>query len=340
MTQNKNDAPVRLTILVNDPAHLRDLCGPHHSHLALIENAFGVRAESQGGGVEVQGDSGAAKLAEMALQNLADRLERGENVGAAEVRTEISRAQKGGGKPARILLPGRRGIVDALTISGYAPIEAADGQAGLEAASRPGIDLILLDVLLPKMDGFRVLESLRLRCSSVPVIMLTARAEVKDKLKALRIGVDDYLTKPFDEEELLVRIENLLKNQAARQEDIPNEAEAWEADLPIVSAADRDWLEAFEVCVQKNLSNDLFSIPMLAQEFMMSQSTLLRQLRRLTGLTPVQYLLEMRLNKARQLLEDRTYDSLAKVAAESGYSDLRSFSRSFRLRFGKLPSEV
>ena len=79
---------------------------------------------------------------------------------------------------------------------------------------------------------------------------------------------------------------------------------------------------------------------MLAQEFMMSQSTLLRQLRRLTGLTPVQYLLEMRLNKARQLLEDRTYDSLAKVAAESGYSDLRSFSRSFRLRFGKLPSEV
>lgn len=113
MSQNKNDAPVRLTILVNDPAHLRDLCGPHHSHLALIENAFGVRAESQGGGVEVQGESGAAALAEMALQNLVDRLERGEAVGAAEVRTEISRAAKGGGKPARILLPGRRGIVDA-----------------------------------------------------------------------------------------------------------------------------------------------------------------------------------------------------------------------------------
>lgn len=225
----------------------------------------------------------------------------------------------------------------------YNVITAEHGQAALNCLLHTAnCQLILSDLMMPVMDGYQLLEKLKNDDATrhIPVIMLTARAEVKDKLKALRIGVDDYLTKPFDEEELLVRIENLLKNQAARREDIPNEAEAWEADLPIVSAADRDWLEAFEVCVQKNLSNDLFSIPMLAQEFMMSQSTLLRQLRRLTGLTPVQYLLEMRLNKARQLLEDRTYDSLAKVAAESGYSDLRSFSRSFRLRFGKLPSEV
>ncbi|MET0546210.1 MAG: hypothetical protein ABWZ40_07860, partial [Caulobacterales bacterium] len=113
MSQQKKDSSVRLTLLIPDPAHLRDLCGPHHSHLALIENAFGVRAESQGGGIEVQGEANDARLAQTALQHLAERLERGENVGASEVRAEIVRVTKGGGQPARILLPGRRGIVDA-----------------------------------------------------------------------------------------------------------------------------------------------------------------------------------------------------------------------------------
>lgn len=115
----------------------------------------------------------------------------------------------------------RRGIVDALTISGYAPIEAADGQAGLEAASRPGIDLILLDVLLPKMDGFRVLESLRLRCSSVPVIMLTARGTEEDRVRGLRGGADDYVVKPFSALELLARVEAILRRAAEK----PNNTE-------------------------------------------------------------------------------------------------------------------
>src|SRR5689334_8396353 len=82
----------------------------------------------------------------------------------------------------------RRGIVDALSISGYTPIEAGDGETGLDIASRPGIDLILLDVLLPRMDGFRVLESLRTRCSTVPVIMLTARGTEEDRVRGLRGG--------------------------------------------------------------------------------------------------------------------------------------------------------
>jgi AraC-like DNA-binding protein len=129
----------------------------------------------------------------------------------------------------------------------------------------------------------------------------------------LRIGVDDYLTKPFDEEELLARIENLLNNQAARFQDVPGEAAA-----PAMTAADKEWLERFEAFVQKNLSNSILSIPMLADEFAMSESTLLRQLRRLTGLTPVQYLQEVRLDKARQLLEDRTYDSVAPGGRRGG----------------------
>lgn len=224
----------------------------------------------------------------------------------------------------------------------YNVITAGNGQEALQklassTTGRVGVGAILSDLMMPVMDGFQLLEKLKSDDATrhIPVVMLTARAEARDKLKALRIGVDDYLTKPFDEEELLVRIENLLNNQAARFQDVPGEAAAL-----AMSAADREWLERFEAFVQKNLSNSILSIPMLADEFAMSESTLLRQLRRLTGLTPVQYLQEVRLDKARQLLEDRTYDSVARVAAEAGYSDARGFSRSFKQRFGKLPSEV
>ncbi len=224
----------------------------------------------------------------------------------------------------------------------YHVLTAGNGQEALQKlvsspTGRVGVGAILSDLMMPVMDGFQLLEALKSDDATrhIPVIMLTARAEARDKLKALRIGVDDYITKPFDEEELMVRIENLLNNQAARFQDMPEEAAA-----PALTEADREWLGRFEAFVQKNLSNSILSIPVLADEFAMSESTLLRQLKRLTGLTPVQYLQEVRLDKARRSLEDRTYDSVARVAAAAGYSDARSFSRIFKLRFGKAPSEV
>ncbi|MEQ1747676.1 MAG: helix-turn-helix domain-containing protein, partial [Saprospiraceae bacterium] len=150
---------------------------------------------------------------------------------------------------------------------------------------------------------------------------------------------DDYLLKPFDEEELLVRIENLLKNSAARRAAAAEESEP-SAAAPMLAQPDREWLEAFEAYVRKNLSSDLLSVVELSREFAMSESTLLRQLKRLTGLSPIQYLLEVRLAEACRLLENRICDSVAEVAARVGYDGARSFSRSFRQRFGKLPSEV
>jgi DNA-binding response OmpR family regulator len=110
----------------------------------------------------------------------------------------------------------RRGIVDVLAASGYSTIEAVDGQAGLSAAATPGVGLILLDVLLPRMDGFQVLESLRRECSSVPVIMLTARGTEEDRVRGLRGGADDYVVKPFSAKELLARVEAVLRRSAER----------------------------------------------------------------------------------------------------------------------------
>jgi DNA-binding response OmpR family regulator len=110
----------------------------------------------------------------------------------------------------------RRGIVDALRLSGYEPVEAADGVTGLEEARRAGVDLVLLDLLLPKMDGFQVLEELRVAHPSLPVIILTARGSEDDRVRGLRGGADDYVVKPFSARELLARVDAVLRRSPER----------------------------------------------------------------------------------------------------------------------------
>ena len=239
-----------------------------------------------------------------------------------------------------------RDYIQSILSPYYHVITAENGQVALEllgsspfGGGREGADLILSDIMMPVMDGFQLLEKLKGddRYRHLPVIMLTARADMQDKLKALRIGVDDYLLKPFDEEELLVRIENLLNNQQGRKEFL-KENEIEEATASI-SEEDKIWLEKLEAHVQSHLSDTSLSITQLASEFAMSESTFRRQLKRLTGLSPVKYIQELRLTEARQLLESKTHKSVAKVAEKVGYSDGSTFARLFKKRFGKLPSE-
>ena len=115
----------------------------------------------------------------------------------------------------------RRGIVDSLRFSGYTVREAADGEAGLDAALAEGIDLVLLDIMMPKMDGLEVLGELRKARPALPVIFLTARGEQEDRVKGLRLGADDYVVKPFGVDELVARVEAVLRRSAERPLDTP-----------------------------------------------------------------------------------------------------------------------
>lgn len=110
----------------------------------------------------------------------------------------------------------RRGVCDALRASGYAVTEAADGQRGLEEALRPGVDLVLLDLLLPRRDGLDVLEDIRKTRATLPVIILTARGTEEDRVRGLKMGADDYVVKPFSARELLARVEAVLRRSAGR----------------------------------------------------------------------------------------------------------------------------
>ncbi len=114
----------------------------------------------------------------------------------------------------------RRGLVDALTYSGYGVVEADNGRTGLALAIESEIDLVLLDVMLPHLDGFEVLEVLRRSQPTLPVIMVTARGAEEDRVRGLSDGADDYVVKPFSAKELLARVDAVLRRSPQRVSDV------------------------------------------------------------------------------------------------------------------------
>jgi DNA-binding response OmpR family regulator len=114
----------------------------------------------------------------------------------------------------------RRGLCDVLRFGGYGVLEAADGEAGLDLAVSAEIDLVLLDVLLPRLDGFGVLAKLRAARPTLPVILVTAKGAESDRVQGLRGGADDYVVKPFSAKELLARVEAVLRRSASRPTDV------------------------------------------------------------------------------------------------------------------------
>jgi DNA-binding response OmpR family regulator len=114
----------------------------------------------------------------------------------------------------------RRGVVDLLRASGYEVAEAADGARGLEEAVRRGVDLVLLDLLLPKRDGLDVLAEVKKLRPTLPVIILTARGTEDDRVRGLKMGADDYVVKPFSARELLARVEAVLRRSVDRPADV------------------------------------------------------------------------------------------------------------------------
>ena len=114
----------------------------------------------------------------------------------------------------------RRGVVDALRATGYEVAEAADGARGTEEALRRSVDLVLLDLLLPKRDGLDVLAEIRKVRPTLPVIILTARGTEEDRVRGLKMGADDYVVKPFSARELLARVEAVLRRSVDRPAEV------------------------------------------------------------------------------------------------------------------------
>lgn len=223
-------------------------------------------------------------------------------------------------------------------------------------------DLIVSDIMMPVMDGLQLLDQLKSdeRLARIPVIMLTARADMHDKLRALRVGVDDYLLKPFVEEELLARAQNLLHNARLRHAELPEgmldahasslPTEGKKAGLPSHSSllpaegtkaglTPDPWLAELEQVVAAKLPDFNLTAETLADGLAMSRAQFFRQVKKHTGLTPAEYLDEARFRQARQMLETRQARSVKSAAYSVGFRDEKHFAKEFRRRYGKYPSE-
>lgn len=220
---------------------------------------------------------------------------------------------------------------------------AVDGQEGLDKATELIPDLIISDVMMPRMDGFTLCQHLRddERSSHIPIILLTAKADFESKLTGLDRGADVYLEKPFQPEELRLRIRKLLELreklkryylQTFDSQDYP----ALEA--PALEKREDVFVQKIRECIEANLSDHTFSIEQLCKAIHLSQRQLQRKLEALTGFSPNQFIRSIRLNQAKKLLRDPDL-SITAVAYDCGFSDPSYFARVFKQEFDKTPLE-
>lgn len=208
------------------------------------------------------------------------------------------------------------------------------------------VELIVSDVMMPEMDGYTLLEKVKAHENwhKTPVIMLTARSAEEDKLQALRMGVDDYLLKPFSPDELKARMKNLIRNYHNRQANVEQDTGAtekpeFEFNEPN-SSANQDWLKEVETVTKSALEKGIkINTLLLAEQVFLSERQFSRKLKKLTGLTPNAYIQEAKLQLARQLLERQVYPTVNEVAQAAGYSSGSYLSKVYSERFGKKPGE-
>ncbi len=217
--------------------------------------------------------------------------------------------------------------------------EAQDGQEGWEKAQESQPDLIISDVMMPRMDGIELCEKLKTHelTSHIPVILLTAKADRSSRLQGLETGADDYLAKPFDEEELLVLISNRIEQRRRMRERFKSNIHIGPKEVSVTSA-DQQFLEKAMAIVEENMSNDAFSVDDLAQEVGMSNRQLQRKFNALVDQSPNQFIRTMRLRRAAQLLTANS-DSVSQIAYQVGFSSLSYFNKAFKEEFDMTPGE-
>lgn len=221
-------------------------------------------------------------------------------------------------------------------------IEAKDGKDGLEKALETIPDLAICDLMMPYLDGFEFCKQLKtdMRTSHIPVVMLTAKAAIEDRLVGLELGADDYLSKPFNTDELQIRVRNLIKiRENIRQKYNTPKLLTAEAEPTIQPQIhDKEFLEKINHVLENNISNSAFEMENLAKSLSISSTQLRRKLKALTNQTIIEYVRNYRLDKAAQMLKNGDA-SVSEIAYKVGFESLSYFSKVFQERFQQSPSE-
>ncbi|MCZ4408166.1 hybrid sensor histidine kinase/response regulator transcription factor [Cryomorphaceae bacterium 1068] len=220
----------------------------------------------------------------------------------------------------------------------YQIIEAFNGQDGLEKANKQTPDLIITDLMMPQIDGITLCKELKLNIhtSHIPVIMLTAKAGIENKIEGLETGADDYLTKPFNTLELQVRVKNLIQ-QRENLRDLFTKSNFVHPKEVTVNSMDEQFLQKTLDLFEEKYADSDFGIAEMQESLAMSKAQLHRKFKAITSQTPGELLRNFRLKRAAQILE-QDGENVTQVAYAVGFNNLSYFAKCFKSLFGVTPS--
>jgi signal transduction histidine kinase/ligand-binding sensor domain-containing protein/DNA-binding response OmpR family regulator len=216
--------------------------------------------------------------------------------------------------------------------------EAVDGEDGINQAIKHIPNLIISDVMMPKMDGFELCDKLKTdeRTSHIPIIMLTAKATSKDKIEGYETGADDYIMKPFDATELKARIKNLIEIRKKLQDKFRSENYLIPREF---NPADEQFIKKVLKVINSHISDEHFSIESLSKESAMSEEQIYKKLKALTGKSPSLFLRSIRLIKAKDVIKEQN-KTISEISFQFGFTSPAYFTKCFKEEFGYPPSDL
>jgi signal transduction histidine kinase/DNA-binding response OmpR family regulator len=223
--------------------------------------------------------------------------------------------------------------------STYQIIEATNGKEGINQAQNQIPDLIISDVMMPEMDGYEFCKYIKSnnKTSHIPIIMLTAKANMESRLEGLEVNVDDYIVKPFNREEIEARVKNLITLREKLRQQFGKELIKLSPDDVKVNSLDANFLNKIKEVLELNVSNQKFDVSEFAAAMNMSSVQLRRKLKSLTNFTVVEFVRNYRLQKAANLLGQGA-GTVTEIAYQVGFESLPYFSRVFQEYYGIQPS--
>ena len=254
------------------------------------------------------------------------------------------------GRPALLVVEDnddiRKYITDAFS-NDFEVIEAINGKDGIEKAFNLIPDIIVSDIMMPEMDGIEFCRFIKedMRTSHIPVILLTAKDSLQDKEEGYESGADSYLTKPFSASLLRSRIRNLLDSREKLAKQIAQSMNKWKVDtesklkeITGISEIDKKFLEKLTHTIEDNLDMEKLDVSFLTQQMNMSNSSLYRKVKGLTGLPPNEFIRKIRLRNSLRLLQSGDYN-ISETAYITGFNSVRYFRECFKDEYGMTPSE-
>ena len=222
----------------------------------------------------------------------------------------------------------------------YQTLHAINGAIGLDMAYEKIPDIIISDVMMPKKDGFEVCATLKKdeRTDHIPIILLTAKVTVKDRIKGLSLGADAYLAKPFVKEELFTRLDQLLLLRKKMLQKVSKNSFVQLIALKEVSPETK-FLQKVVGIISQEMHKSTFGSVQLAQKLNMSESQVYRKLKAITDTSTAIYIRSFRLHKAKEVLVN-TDKTVSEVAYDLGFNDPSWFSRAFKEEFGAAPNDI